>query len=244
MFDLLMKIPFFRKQARRLVKKRIGKLIPQTDSAEEVFRQIYRTNYWGSMESVSGNGSTLASTEVFRTEFENLLHSMSVASLFDAPCGDFNWIKHVTFPVGMKYIGADIVKELIESLKIRYDGDDSKTFLAMDITNGDHPKSDLWLCRDSLFHLSFADIFKAFERFVLSGTRYCLLTTQPLVSHNMDIKTEFHREINLLEEPFRLPKPDIVLRDLPARETERALGLWRNEDIAEIVRRARGPAPI
>ncbi len=200
-------------------------------------------NYWGSAESISGNGSTLASTEVFRTEFETLLHSKSVASLFDAPCGDFNWMKLVRFPSSMKYIGADIVKELIDSLNKTYNIDNTKSFLTIDIINDNHPKCDIWLCRDGLFHFSFADIFSTFEHFVLSGTPYCLLTTHPHVSHNLDIKTGFHREINFLEQPFRLPKPDIVLRDSPVRESERLLGLWRNEDIAEAVRRARGSAP-
>jgi hypothetical protein len=242
MLDLLMRISFFQKQRRRLVKKRIEKLMLQTDSVTEIFRQIYRTNYWGSVESVSGKGSTLASTAAFRAEFESLLRSMRVATLFDAPCGDFNWMRRVKFPDGMQYIGADIVDELIERLNRTYIGDNSKVFMAMNIITDDHPTADLWLCRDSLFHFSFADVFKTFEHFIKSGTKYCLLTTQPHVPGNHDIKTGFHREINFLEEPFRLPEPEIVLRDSPRREAERWLGLWRNEDIAAAVRRARGPA--
>jgi len=244
MFDLLMNIRFVRRQARRLEKKRIRKQIRDAVDAEEAFCLIYKSNYWGSAESISGNGSTLASTEVFRAAFEPLLHSMSVATLFDAPCGDFHWMKRVRFPHGMKYIGADIVGELIDSLNRAHRGDAGKTFLVMDIINEDHPKSDLWLCRDGLFHFSFADIFKTLERFVSSGTPHCLLTTHPHISHNVDIKTGLHREINLLEPPFRLPKPDIALRDAPQGECERVQGLWRNEEIAEAVRRARASAPL
>jgi hypothetical protein len=244
MFELLMKLRFVRRQARRLEKKRIRKQIRESADAEEAFRLIYKSNYWGSAESISGNGSTLASTEVFRAEFEPLLHSRRVATLFDAPCGDFNWMKQVKFPSGMKYIGADIVGELIDSLNCTYRGDPSKTFLVMDIINEDHPKSDLWLCRDGLFHFSYADIFRTFERFLRSGTPYCLLTTHPYISHNVDIKTGLHREINLLEPPFRLPKPEVALHDAPQGESERVQGLWRNDDIAEAVRRARASAPL
>ncbi len=242
MFDLLMKIRFVRRQAWHLEKRRIKRQIRGSANAEEAFRVIYKSNFWRSAESISGNGSTLASTAVFRAEFEPLLHARRVATLFDAPCGDFNWMKQVKFPDGMKYIGADIVGELIDSLNRTYRGDAGKTFLVMDIINEDHPKSDLWLCRDSLFHFSFADIFRTFERFVRSGTPYCMLTTHPHILHNVDIKTGFHRAINLLEPPFRLPKPDIALSDAPQGESEHVLGLWRNEEIADAVRRARASA--
>ncbi len=114
MFDLLMKIRFVRRQAWHLEKRRIKRQIRGSANAEEAFRVIYKSNFWRSAESISGNGSTLASTAVFRAEFEPLLHARRVATLFDAPCGDFNWMKQVKFPDGMKYIGADIVGELIE----------------------------------------------------------------------------------------------------------------------------------
>jgi hypothetical protein len=139
----------------------------------------------------------------------------------------------------MRYIGADIVKELIESLREDYKNVDSTSFMVIDIINDPHPRSDIWLCRDGLFHFSFADIFSTLDRFVSSGTPACLLTTHTHISHNTDIRTGFFRPLNLLEAPFRLPKPATTLRDSPLREMERSVGWWRNEEIAEALRRAR-----
>src|SRR5208282_4814817 len=112
------------------------------------------------------------------------LHREGVQLLFDAPCGDLNWMKQVRFPTGMRYIGADIVEELIASLRENYKVDDSKSFTVVDIINDSHPRSDLWLCRDGLFHFSFADIFSTLDRFVSSGTPACLLTTHTHISDN------------------------------------------------------------
>jgi hypothetical protein len=239
MFECLLKTRFVQKQIRRSARKRVKKLIQTSASAEEIFRLIYKTNFWGNPESVSGDGSTLAYTNLFRTEFEQLLYAKEIMTLFDAPCGDFNWMKHVRFPRGMKYIGADIVSELIKTLNDTYLNDGIRTFVVIDVINDDHPKSDLWLCRHCLFHFSFADILRTLELFVASGTNYCLLTTTNRVSHNIDIKTGLHRDINLLEEPFRFPRPEFVLSDPSVRDSGRSLGLWRNEDVAEVVRRMR-----
>jgi hypothetical protein len=148
-------------------------------------------------------------------------------------------MKHVKFPAETRYVGADIVEELIASLCENYKDDDGKSFTVIDIINDPHPRSDLWLCRDGLFHFSFADIFRTLDRFVSSGTPACLLTTHTHIFDNTDIRTGFFRRLNLLEAPFRLPKPTTTLRDSPLREMERSVGWWRNEEIAEALRRAR-----
>ena len=229
--DMMMRAPFVRRQIRSMEKNSIRKRIRNCATAEEAFQVIYETNYWGNAESVSGNGSTLASTAAFRKEFEELLHTMNIRRLLDAPCGDFNWMKRVKFPGAMTYIGADIVRPLIEGLGRDY-GNREREFMVLDMIKDRHPECDLWLCRDGLFHLSSTDIFRTLDNFVQAGSKYCLLTTHPHISNNQDIMTGFHREINLLEAPFNLPKPDIYLHDSPKGENQRLLGLWRNEDIA------------
>src|SRR5215204_2321496 len=61
-------------------------------SSEQVFNQIYHRNHWGSLESVSGPGSELATTAEVRQGLSTLLTDLSIKSMLDAPCGDFNWI--------------------------------------------------------------------------------------------------------------------------------------------------------
>jgi hypothetical protein len=50
-------------------------------------------------------------------------------------------------------------------------------FIHFDITRDPFPASDVWHCRDCLFHLSFLDIAKALTNFQASAIPYALLTS-------------------------------------------------------------------
>lgn len=84
-----------------------------------IFNQIHRENHWKNAESASGGGSTVAFTESIRTELESWLTRERIASLADIPCGDFNWMRKVRLPDGCRYIGMDIVLELVERNRAR-----------------------------------------------------------------------------------------------------------------------------
>jgi len=87
---------------------------------EDRFTWIYKNNYWQSKESVSGTGSTLKSTENLRKELPKLIRQLSIKTVFDAPCGDFNWMKHLLPTINVSYIGGDIVRPLIDSHNEKY----------------------------------------------------------------------------------------------------------------------------
>ena len=61
------------------------------------------TNGWQSPESKSGGSSTLSATAAIRAALPRLLSDLGVAVLIDAPCGDFNWMRHVDLPVQNVY---------------------------------------------------------------------------------------------------------------------------------------------
>src|SRR4051812_10120929 len=73
-------------------------------STRGVFTEIYRRQLWGSGETVSGYGSTIAGTEPLRTALPLLLRKLGVRTLIDIPCGDFNWMRKVELEVD-EYIG-------------------------------------------------------------------------------------------------------------------------------------------
>src|SRR4051812_27850000 len=79
----------------RRLRRVVRSLIVRARGLDAVFSDIYRNNSWGDAESVSGRGSTLARTEVIRRSLPGLLESVGARSLLDAPCGDFNWMRHV-----------------------------------------------------------------------------------------------------------------------------------------------------
>ena len=64
-------------------------------STRRIFSRFYLKNSWANSESVSGEGSNLVQTSTIRRELEKLLAELNIRALLDAPCGDFNWIRHV-----------------------------------------------------------------------------------------------------------------------------------------------------
>ena len=79
----------------------------------QAFRTIYDENRWQSLESRSGHGSTVAYTRGLRKSLEQYLTKLNVKSFLDAPCGDFNWMRHLVLPPQTQYIGGDIIPELV-----------------------------------------------------------------------------------------------------------------------------------
>lgn len=191
-------------------------------STEAVFADVYRKNLWGDPESVSGRGSTLARTEVIRRALPALLESVGARSLLDAPCGDFNWMRHVELGV-VEYVGADVVPELVARNRAAY-ARPGRSFVVADVVKDRLPRADVILCRDCFIHLSFRDIHSALANFKRSGSAFLLATTHASVAENEDIPTGGWRSVNLRLPPFNLPEPrQLIVEDA---ELGKCLGLW------------------
>jgi SAM-dependent methyltransferase len=192
-----------------------------------IFSEIYRNNLWADPESVSGRGSTLARTETIRRALPGVLAGVGARSLLDAPCGDFNWMRHVDLG-GVEYTGADVVPELIARNR-RAHGGPGRTFVVADVTRDRLPRVDVILCRDCFIHLSFRDINAALANFKRSGSRYLLATTHVAVAENEDMSTGGWRSVNLQSPPFNFPPPrELIVEDA---ELGKCLGLWSLEEL-------------
>jgi SAM-dependent methyltransferase len=154
----------------------------------ELFARIYRTNLWGSACSVSGVGSALDATAALRTEIPRLLDELAARSVLDIPCGDFGWLSQTRLGA-CRYIGADIVDELVERNTRLYAAPRSGRFMRLDLTGDSLPRVDVVLCRDCLVHLSFQNIFRAFANLRRSGSHYLLTTTFLDHEENEDMPT-------------------------------------------------------
>ena len=192
----------------------------------DIFTSVYERNVWGSEESRSGGGSTRERGSHFRGALLDVLQRFEIASIVDAPCGDFNWMRDV---VGEHdYVGIDIVGELIAANGERY-GTASRRFLCRDLTHHSLPKADLILCRDCLVHFSYVDVRAAIANFQRSGSKYLLTTTFPSAV-NIDIRTGGWRPLNLQAEPFFFPRPVAVIDEVPAGVKhdypDKQLSLW------------------
>ena len=87
---------------------------------DSAFQQIYDENRWLSCESRSGRGSTLAYTKPLRRSLAKSLRRLNATVFLDAPCGDFNWMRHVELPDGTSYIGGDIVAQAQRGRETRW----------------------------------------------------------------------------------------------------------------------------
>ena len=188
-------------------RKKFEKNLFKTKSIEERFNKIYSTNYWLDDESRSGTGSSLRSTENIRIHLPKIIERFHIKRLFDAPCGDFNWMPQVLKNVNVDYIGSDIVEDLI--ISNRKNEKNNIKFVKLDIRIDKLPASDLMICRDCLFHFSYEDIFKFLDNFLISDIKYILLTSHLNTEdkfENRNIITGDFRKIDLFSKPFNFEK--------------------------------------
>ncbi len=205
----------------------------------EAFSRIYQENLWGDGESASGAGSTLLYTENLRRHLPQMFSRFSIKAVYDAPCGDFNWMKQVVADNDISYHGSDIVPALIESHQ-QHQKPGRVSFSVADISRDPPPKADVWICRDCLFHLSNHDIYRALNNFASSGVPYILTTTHlnPAGFANSDIPSGHFRLIDLFAHPYYLPK-EVKFRvdDYIGTHPPREMCLWTREQIVEALPR-------
>jgi hypothetical protein len=212
-------------------KLRVARL--RSMSMEEVFSEAYQKNTWGDPESRSGRGSNIRSTATLRAVLPSLLRELDTRTMLDIPCGDFHWMKEVDLSIN-RYIGGDIVKELVES-NIQKFGNATREFLVLDITKDTLPQVDLIFCRDCLVHFSNEDVFRGIKNIKDSKSKYLLTTTFTQRETNEDIVTGWWRPLNLQKAPFNFPEPiKVINENYTGQEglyTDMSQALWRIADL-------------
>jgi len=197
----------------------------------KAFAEIYAGKAWGEGESLSGPGSGVARASLFRGDFERLLRRLSVRTLLDAGCGDFNWLPTFELP-GIKVVGVDIVPELISINRLRHP---AIRFELADFVTDRLPQSDLILCRDGLVHLSNTEIVEALMNFRRSGATWLLTNTFVDRDANPDIAAGEWRPLNLCLPPFDLPAPLDVIDEYclgyDGAYRDKRLAVWRCDQI-------------
>lgn len=209
-------------------------------SVEDRFTWMYRNRYWGDSETPSGAGSKLAQTETIRRELPKLVEAYAVGRILDAPCGDLNWMRLVLPEIGVHYVGGDIVRDIIDEHQAKY-ASDHVSFVHLDIINDRLPVADLMICRDCLFHFSFADTHRFLRNFIESGIPYLLTTTHLNTEGfaNTDIATGLFRRIDLFQAPYSFPtNPLTEFEDWAPPEPARKMCLWSRAQVVEALDKA------
>lgn len=195
----------------------------------EIFTGIWRDNGWGSAETRSGNGSTLAATEILRAHLSQLCQFLGIRKLADLGCGDLNWMKEMSGAFEF-YLGLDVVAELTAENEQRFGRRRGHFFARRDIVFDDLPKADALLCRDVMTHLSNDQVLALLDKVRESGARYLLATTEA-TEQNSDIRTGGWRLVDLTKPPFDLPKPFIRIDE--RQDGSKLLGVWRIADLGQ-----------
>ena len=196
--------------------------------AATVFNAVYATDYWGTLETKSGGGSTIEATAQYVQQLIAAINELGVKSMFDAPCGDLNWMHRVITQTGVAYRGGDIASEAVELALRRH-----PNVSLFDICADRFPSADLWHCRDTFFHLGFADIRRALAKARESDIEYAAITThRARWLKNVDIKTGGFRLLDLERPPFNFPRAIRYLRDYPPQQFPRFVGIWRMSDLS------------
>lgn len=218
----------------RYLYKKVKKTISyKFKSSKSIFSEIYHNNSWNAQNSVSGPGSELPVTSVIIEEIPFIIKETNAKILLDAPCGDFHWMKETKLDLD-KYIGVDIVPEIIANNQQKY-SNETRTFINLDIIKDRLPQADMILCRDCLVHLSFKNVFTTIKNFKESNSKYLLTTTFPELRENRNIDTGLWRPINLQIKPFSFPNPIKLINEKfseNGKYTDKSLGLWKLEDIS------------
>jgi len=190
------------------------------------FAHIYDNDVWGSDGTEtppSGPGSALARTANVRAQLPSVLRDLGSSTLVDLGCGDLTWMSTIELPV--RYVGVDVVADVIAENERRHSSP-SRQFMCADALHGDLPDGDTVLCREILFHLSFADVGTLMRNLARKPRRWFIATTDTATWFNADIRSGDFRILNLRRSPFRWPQPDRTIDDSGLVEG-RTLAIWR-----------------
>jgi len=202
---------------------------------EEIFTDIYRTNFWHGWESISGQGSNISKTRYIRAVLPNVLKNLNIKTMLDAPCGDFNWMRVLIDELDLElYIGLDIVKDVIHKNQQTH-GTSRRVFMFANLVDTPVPKVDLIFSRDCLAHLSYKNARSVLERFKQSGSTYLLTSHHINTQQNRNIVNGDHYPIKLIIAPFNFPEPLAIIEEkdseMASAHQGKCLALWRLEDI-------------
>ncbi|MCP3965130.1 MAG: class I SAM-dependent methyltransferase [Lentisphaerae bacterium] len=226
-----------------LEENRIQKKLYKKNDAKSTFTHIYKNKKWlfDVNKSLSGPGAELEQTRAITNFLPVIFLKYNITSIYDIPCGDFNWMKEVELSK-IDYTGGDIVDELIESNTKKHSFKNIN-FIKINILESstliDLKKKDLLLCRDCLIHFSNKDVLKALNNICKSQCKYLLASTYPGARKNKNIVTGMWRPINLTLKPFSLPEPLEIIdekdQECSSKYPRKHIALWDIKEIKKIL---------
>lgn len=215
------------KRRRRIAEREQNKFADK--SVSETFSEIYEKNVWGGAagEFYSGEGSNEKYARQYAESVKKFIAEYDIKKVVDLGCGDFR-VASQFVSNDFKYVGCDVVPNLIEHLNKIYGGENVE-FYCRNIVEDELPDGDLCLIRQVLQHLSNREIEKILAN--VKKYKYLIVTEQypnPKkqivlnldIPHGPDVRLHFDSAVFLDKPPFSLPNVKQLL-DVEADEGTR-----------------------
>ncbi len=210
-------------------------------SPRETFQRIYRTKTWGDNGELfySGAGSRGPAADEYCAFVIRFIQDHQVRSVVDLGCGDFYVGRRIEEATGVRYVGIDVVPELIEHHRGTAH-DPLISFQCADIASDPLPPADLCLIRQVLQHLSNQEIAKVLAN--LGGFSQVLISEHVPVypdsincdkPHGPDVRQIHGSGVYVEQPPFSMPavelwnfplKKDSLLRTMLLSQTGSGTG--------------------
>ena len=176
-----------------------------------IFKYIYIYNLWG---FESGSGSLSQNNKQYIDFLNQFIHShIDIHRIIDLGCGDWQLHRHIDFKEN-KYLGIDIVKEVIDNNRTHYSTDKIQfkcvNFLDVDFIL---PRGDLLIVKDVLQHLSNSNIRIFLDKLQMNSYKYILITNDvsTINLNYLNIKDGMYKPLNIRKSPYNM-KGNMVLR--------------------------------
>ena len=195
------------------------------------FEEIYNKQLWGrNGNTLSGRGSSDLLTNNDSVFISKIILDKGVQSIVDV-CGDFAWQHKFLKTYKGSYLGVDVSETCLNRIS-KSNKSTNINFKQLDICHDDIPYSDLFICRDVLFHLERNDILKFFDLIKSSKTKWLIVTSFTYTEQDYKSKQMNACQHNLNLEPYNLTFEDQFFgyKDIPGYE-KKSLGLVKVSNI-------------
>ena len=192
-----------------------------TRTIRDVFTRAYAKNQWGGDRGqfCSGTGSSDRQAAPYAEMVKGFIRENAIQSIVDLGCGDFVVGRALQLK-GLRYVGIDIVEELIARNQRLY-ATDEISFLCLDIITDELPGADLCLIRQVFQHLSNTEILSVLGK--IARFQHVMVTEHypgPSVAaapnvdkpHGSDTRIYDNSAVYLDQPPFSVPNPKLVLQ--------------------------------
>jgi hypothetical protein len=195
-------------------------------SVAEAFTQTYQNKLWGGTEGnefFSGSGSLDKFAAPYVEWLTRFIAERGIKTIVDLGCGDFRIGQQICSAISVKYVGVDIVSDLIALNQSRH-GNATVSFKCADIIEDELPDGDLCLIRQVLQHLSNAQISRVltncskFPYWVVTEDVHCGRRMRPNldIMHGPDNRLHKRSGVFLDRAPFSLQTQSIL--EIPCPE--------------------------